>query len=327
MKHNLYLILMGMMCIGLWAIGAVAQERAADAAPADASDDTTGVSVAAEGQSELELKAEIARAEAEKAKAEAEKAKAEAELAQTKAEAEKAKAEAEKAKAEADAEAQKANAQTNASMTASSAPVVETPLYNTDDARYDDQPNHRGFYMRFTPGLGVGTVWANGTMDPMPGVERINDPFHSTVTGTMGLDLGAGIVRNLALHVGAFIEKMILRDQHPTKMAFSIFGVDAGLSWYFTDLELFLTGQFRWVGMLIKTPAVSCTDYFRDKYGWYKGPGASLTIGREWFENARDQGAAGIGLQANYYRVYGGIRDHFAFNHFSLLLVLTFTRF
>jgi hypothetical protein len=269
-----------------------------------------------ETRTELELRAEIARAEAEKAKAEAEKARAEAE---------RAKAETMKA------EAERANEESGkAEAVKSSDRESEKDMTATDNAQLredETQPNHRGFYFRFTPGLGLGTAWARGTMDPLPGIERIDDPRHSTLTGTIGLDLGAGIVRNLALHVGTFFEKMILRKKEPTRMAFSIFGVDAGLTWYFTELELYLTGQFRWVGMLVKYPEVSRTEYFEDTFDWYKGPGFSVTFGKEWYDDANDQHGTGIGLQTNYYRTHGGIDDHQAFNHFSLLLVLTSTRF
>lgn len=313
MKKTILLIL---SMVVLYSAGAIADDPQASNDDARPDSDEKRVEESEskaeiETRTELELRAEIARAEAEKAKAEAEKARAEAET--MKAEAERAKAESTKA------EAAKASArESEKDMTAKD---------NAEPREDETQPNHRGFYFRFTPGLGLGTAWAKGTMDPLPGIERIDDPRHSTLTGTIGLDLGAGIVRNLALHVGTFFEKMILRKTEPTRMAFSIFGVDAGLTWYFTELELYLTGQFRWVGMLVKYPEVSCAEYFEDTFDWYKGPGLSVTFGKEWYDDANDQHGTGIGLQTNYYRTHGGIDDHQAFNHFSLLLVLTSTRF
>ncbi|MBN2715377.1 MAG: hypothetical protein JXX14_05950 [Deltaproteobacteria bacterium] len=269
----------------------------------------------------LRLKAEIARAEAEKAKAEAEKAKAEAERARTEAESKK------------DAQASAAvQVPPPAPLVAAPAPPP-VPQNNTvepttsTETSTETQPNHRGLFLRFAPGLGLGVAWARGTMDPRPGLEAITNPRHTTLTGTIGLDIGAGLSRRLALHVGTFYEKMIFRMKDPTNVVFSILGVGAGLTWYFTDLELYLTGQFRWVGMLLKFPEVSCSDYFDDTFEWYKGPGMSLTFGREWFESPTDDNATGIGIQANYYRMHGGIDKAYAFNHFSLLAVLTFTHF
>lgn len=291
---------------------------AEDGSGGDNAPSVTAADVAADEDTEaLRLKAEIAQAEAEKARAEAEKARAEAEL---------AKAEAQKAEA--------AALSANASATVSGKTGADAQTHGSggtppDAAAQGDetQPNHRGFFSRVTPGLGLGLVWAAGTMDPRPGLEAVDDPSHVSLTGAIGVDMGGGIAKNLALHIGGFGEKMFMRQREPAVMAFSIFGIAGGLTWYFTKMELFLTGQFRWVGMLVKFPQVSCSDYFEDTFDWFKGPGLSLTFGREWFQNAKDQRAPGMGIQANYYRMKGGNDNDYHFNYFSLLLVLTFTRF
>ena len=305
---------------------------------------TISATATTERKTELELKAEIARAEAEKAKAEAEKAKAEAEI--------------EKARAAAKNEATDDTRDTGAAATANvtvnvpppPAPVTPAPVAEKpEDEPEESQPNHRGFYMRFTPGLGLGTAWANGTMGPKHGIEAISDPKHAAFAGSLGLDLGAGIVKNLALHIGVVYEKMFVREKEPTRIAFSVLGVSAGLTWYFTDLELYFTGQFRWAGLLLKFPDVSCTEFFDDRYDWYKGPGLSFTLGREWYDSAEDDDAVGIGVQANYYRMRGGADSmgtsdnpetadsyyltsdgadgKYTYNYFSLLIVLTMTHF
>ncbi|MBN2340638.1 MAG: hypothetical protein JXX29_06370 [Deltaproteobacteria bacterium] len=269
----------------------------------------------AEAKSELQLRAEIARAEAEKAKAEAQKAEADAQRMQ---------AEAQKAQAEASAQREQPANASESPGTQENSEENQPGEENEDEA---DRPNHRGFYFRFTPGLGISKVWGRGTLDPVPGLERIDDPDHRSVVGSLALDLGGGIVKNLALHVGTFFEKPFLRDAEHEQMAFNLFGLSAGLSWYFTEHDLFLTGQLRLVKMLVKFPTVICTEYFADTFDWYSGPGMSFTFGKEWYEDVEDDGAIGLGVQGNFYRMHGGVDDHFKFNYLSLLLVLTFTHF
>lgn len=249
---------------------------------------------------QLELQAQIAQAEAQKTQAEAQIAQAEAEI---------AKAEAQKAKANADA--QKANAEAEEKSQSDLPP---------------EHPNHHGFYARFTPGIGIGRIQSNSTLDPLPGIERIDKPSHRTSVGSLGIDLGGGF-ENIGLHVGAFFEKMIFRDHSPTLIAYNLFGLNAGVTWYFTKYGLYLTGQARWLKMLVKFPSVACSEYFIDTYEWYDGPGMSLWFGKEWYDHGNDEDAVGLGLQGNYYRLKGGIEDHIKFNYVSLLLVVTFTHF
>ena len=317
-------IAFGILLLALVTGGAMAQESMISTSVSGGASlklgSDTGDSASSDDEATLKLKAEIARAEAEKAKAEAEKARADAA---------RAKAELEMKKAAA------ANVDTNSRI--APPPPAPAPVQTVTDTTA--QPNHRGLYLRLTPGLGLGTVWGKGMMDAHPGLVAIDNPRHTTLTGTIGFDIGAGIIENLALHVGAFYEKMILRKTDPTTMVFSILGLDAGLTWYFTDLELYLTGQFRWVAMLLKFPEVNCSEFFKDSFEWYKGPGLSLTFGREWYNGPHDESAAGIGIQANYYRMHGGHdktndlnqyseqEKAYIFNQFSLLLVLTFTHF
>jgi len=193
----------------------------------------------------------------------------------------------------------------------------------TDEGE-QDQPDHRGFFARVTPGVGWSWIRARGVMDPLPGLLRNEDPGHNTVALGVAGDLGGGIIRNLALHGGVLFEKMILRDRYPNLMTFNLFGFGLGLTYYFTPAELYLTGHIRFVAMLSSFPDVVCDRYWIDTFEWYRGPGFTLQFGKEWFHDADDESAAGLGLQVNYNRLYG---DDVIFNYVSVLLVVTVTKF
>ena len=70
-------------------------------------------------------------------------------------------------------------------------------------------------------------------------------------------------------------------------------------------------------------PGVICESYFSDRYEWYRGPGFSITLGKEWFGG--DESGFGLGIQGNYAYLTHSIGD--GFHYGSLLLLLTVTRF
>ncbi len=53
-----------------------------------------------------------------------------------------------------------------------------------------------------------------------------------------------------------------------------------------------------------------------------RGPGVSLTLGKEWFGD--DDSGVGVGIQGNYAYLMG---HGLTFNYFSLMFVLTVSSF
>ncbi len=185
----------------------------------------------------------------------------------------------------------------------------------------EEEEQHEGRYFHMALGLGYSWIVAGGTLNPLPGLERVDDPTHQTPTLNLAFDWGAGIIDNLALHLGIYFEKMLTRSPSP-EIAFTLLGLGGGASYYFDRIDLYLTTQLRYVGMLLFFPSIVCERYFSDKYEWYGGPGLSFTVGKEWFgNNAR---GIGLGLQGNFAHLRG---DDVNFNYFSLMIVGTVTRF
>lgn len=207
------------------------------------------------------------------------------------------------------------------SVAASTTGPEEPKQGEKEDAEEDEKEEHEGFLFRMTLGLGYSRLDGAGTMDPLRGLRRIDDPEHESPGFNFALDFGGGF-KGFGLHLGVLLERMILRDRTPTKMGVTLFGVGGGLSYYFTSYDFYATAQARLIGMMAYLPETVCDNYFVDKYEWYRGPGFSLTLGKEWFGD--DDSGVGLGLQGNYAYLWGhGVK----YNYLSILLVLTVTRF
>jgi len=186
----------------------------------------------------------------------------------------------------------------------------------------EEDEDHKGFFFRFALGLGWAWVNGDGTMPPAKGLAAVTDPTYNSPAFNFSLDLGGGFL-DLGLHLGVLYERMILRSDDPIEMGITLMGIGGGATYYFTDNDFFVTAQVRLVGLLMFMPGVVCDYYFSDKFEWYRGPGFSVTLGKEWFGG--DDGGIGVGLQGNYaYLMHSG---GFAIHYGSLLLVLTLTRF
>ncbi len=197
------------------------------------------------------------------------------------------------------------------------------PDYLDEDLEEEEEEYHEGFFFRFALGLGWGWIQGDGTMPPSKGIELISDPSHNSPVFNLAMSLGGGFF-NFALHLGVVMERMIVRADDPTSMGFTLWGIGGGLTYYFTDHDFFVTAQMRYMALLLFMKGVICEDYNEDKYEWYKGPGISATLGKEWFKEGKD-GGVGLGLQFNYARLNhdGG----FSFDYMSILLLLTLTKF
>jgi len=202
--------------------------------------------------------------------------------------------------------------------------VDDGDLDGEDDGDDDEDDHHKGFFFRFTLGLGWGWLNGDGTLPPARGLQAIEDPEHNSPVFNLALSLGGGFL-DLALHLGVLYERMIIRDRDPEKMGLSLFGIGGGLSYYFTDYDFFATAQVRLIGLALYLPDVICNDYYADKWEWYKGPGFALTLGKEWYEDDEDEGGIGLGIQGNY--AYLTHSSDVRLHYFSLLLVLTLTHF
>jgi hypothetical protein len=207
------------------------------------------------------------------------------------------------------------------------APPAEQPKEDEDENEEEEEDEyHQGFFFRFALGLGWSWLNGDGTMHPAKGLRAIEDAEHNSPAFNLALSLGGGFL-DLALHLGLLYERMILRADDPTEIGVTLFGLGGGATYYFTDNDFFVTAQVRLIGMLMFLPRVSCdtTSYYADKYEWYKGPGFSVTLGKEWYGDEGDEGGIGLGLQGNYARLSkdGGAVYHYG----SLLLVLTLTHF
>lgn len=191
---------------------------------------------------------------------------------------------------------------------------------NEEDEEEDDY--HEGFFFRFSLGLGCGWLRGDGSMPPSKGLQLVEDPTHVSPVFNFSLDLGGGFL-DLGLHLGVLYERMILRSDEPIEMGVTLMGIGGGATYFFTDNDFFVTAQVRLVGLLLYLPGVICDYYFSDKFEWYRGPGFSVTLGKEWYGD--DDGGIGLGIQGNYaYLMHSG---EFAFHYGSLLLVLTLTHF
>jgi hypothetical protein len=191
-----------------------------------------------------------------------------------------------------------------------------------EDQEEEDGEDHKGFFFRFA--LGLGWAWLNGdgAMPPAKGLQLVEEPTYSSPVFNFSLDLGGGFL-DLGLHLGVLYERMILRSDDPLEMGITLMGVGGGATYYFTDNDFYVTAQVRLVGLLMFMPGVICDRYFSDKFEWYRGPGFSVTLGKEWFGD--DDGGIGLGIQGNYaYLMHSG---GFAIHYGSLLLVLTLTHF
>ena len=185
-----------------------------------------------------------------------------------------------------------------------------------------EKEDHKGFLLRLTLGLGWAFLYGDGTLAPSVGMRRIESPQHDSPAFNVSLDVGGGF-KNLGLHVGGVVERMILRADDPTEMGFTLFGVGGGLSYYFTRFDFYATAQVRLVGMLVYVPGVLCDAALGEKYQWYRGPGVTFGLGKEWFGD--DDKGLGLGVQINYARL---VRDDWAkFDYVSVMLALTFTHF
>jgi hypothetical protein len=191
-----------------------------------------------------------------------------------------------------------------------------------EEAEEEEADHHEGFFFRFRLGLGWAWMLGEGALRPAKGLRLIEDPEHDSPAFSLALDLGGGFL-DLGLHLGVLYERPILRADGPEEMGFSLFGFGGGLTYYFTDNDFFATAEVRLIGLLLYLPGVICEDYHEDKFESYRGPGVSLTLGKEWFGG--DDGGIGLGIQGSYARLAkdGGGR----FDYASAMLVLTVTRF
>lgn len=191
-----------------------------------------------------------------------------------------------------------------------------------EDEEEEEDDYHEGFFFRFALGLGWGWISGDGTMTPAKGLQLVEDPTHNSPVFNFTLSLGGGFL-DLGLHLGVLYERMILRSDEPIEMGITLMGIGGGATYYFTDNDFFVTAQVRLIGLLMFMPGVICDRYFSDKFEWYRGPGFSVTLGKEWYGD--DDGGIGLGIQGNY--AYLMHASEFAFHYGSLLLVLTLTRF
>ena len=201
-------------------------------------------------------------------------------------------------------------------------PVTTEPVYD-DGGEEQEEDDHEGFFFRFALGLGWGWLRGDGTLPPAKGIRAIEDPEHDSPVFNMALSLGGGFL-DLALHVGVVYERMILRDDSPTEMGFTLMGIGGGLTYYFTDFDFYATAQIRLMGLMMYMKDVVCDSYCADKYEWYRGPGIALTLGKEWFEEEKDRGV-GLGIQFNWAHLTHD--DDATISYTSLLLLLTVTKF
>ncbi len=198
----------------------------------------------------------------------------------------------------------------------------ETEPEEENEEEDGDEDHHEGFFFRFRLGLGWAWMLGQGALRPAKGLRLIEDPEHDSPALSLALDLGGGFL-DLGLHLGVLWERMILRADEPEEMGFSLFGLGGGLTYYFTDNDFYVTADVRLIGMLLYYPEVICEDYYADRFESYRGPGVSLTLGKEWFGD--DDGGIGLGVQGNYARLTkdGGGR----FDYASVMLVLSLTHF
>ena len=196
--------------------------------------------------------------------------------------------------------------------------VAERTGENEDEEK--DEEDHRGFYSKISIGLGHGWVIGDGKMNPLPGLKRIEDPFHHSPVFNLAADWGGGF-KNLALHLGIFFERMIFRASEPEEIGFTLPGISGGASYYFVH-DFFVTAHVRLMGLMLFLPGVVCDSYFADKYEWLGGPGFGVTLGKEWFGG--NERGVGLGIQGNYAYLYS---SEISFNYFSALVLLTISRF
>jgi hypothetical protein len=185
-----------------------------------------------------------------------------------------------------------------------------------------EKEDHEGFLFRLTVGLGWAFLYGDGALAPSVGMRRIEDPEHDSPALNLSLDVGGGF-KNLGIHVGGVVEKMILRADDPTEMGFTLFGVGGGLSYYFTKYDFYATAQARFVGLMVYVPGVLCDAALGEKYQWYRGPGVTVGLGKEWFGD--DDKGLGLGVQVNYAKLKHG--SYAEFDYVSVMLALTFTKF
>jgi hypothetical protein len=211
------------------------------------------------------------------------------------------------------------------------APPAVEPVPLDVPAEHDDEYEgyHKGFFFRLALGLGWGWLEGKGTLPAAKGLRMVEDFSHDSPLFNFALSLGGGFL-GLALHLDVLYERLFLRSDDPIEMGVTLMGVGGGLSYYFSDYDFFATAQVRLTGMMTFMPQVVCEDYYADKFEWYRGPGFSLTLGKEWYDEAddrgeEDEGGIGLGLQGNYARLTHD--NGVVFNYFSLLLVLTVSHF
>jgi hypothetical protein len=197
----------------------------------------------------------------------------------------------------------------------------EDPAEDEGEEEQEDD-HHEGFFFRFRLGLGWAWMLGRGALRPAKGLRLIEDPEHDSPALGLALDLGGGFL-DLGLHLGVLWERLILRADEPEELGFSLFGLGGGLTYYFTDNDLFATVDVRLIGLLLYLPGVMCEDYYADRFESYRGPGVSLTLGKEWFGD--DDGGIGLGIQGSYARLAKGGGGRF--DYASVMLVLSLTHF
>jgi hypothetical protein len=216
-------------------------------------------------------------------------------------------------------------AETGTTQTAAAAPAAETapPAPAAEgDAEEEEREDHKGFLFRFTIGLGWAWISGDGALEPAIGLRRVDDLKHTSPAFNASMDFGGGF-KSLGIHVGGVYERMILREDSPTEMGFTLLGVGGGLSYYFTEHDFYATAQFRFYGLRLYLPDVPCDAKVGEKWQSYQGPGFTFGLGKEWFGD-NDKGL-GLGLQVNYAKLKN---DPWAeLDYVSLMLALTFTKF
>jgi|GEM_PF-1162976 len=198
----------------------------------------------------------------QKMRQEAELLKLQAEIEKSRAEVEKARAEAEKAKTEA--------------LEAKGDCVK--PEKEEDEAGYH---KHDGFFLRMTPGFGVGGFKVSGNVTDSDGL-IVKNPSDKGAVGTFSLLLGGEVSDNLTIHADFWSYSTMGEHGQDLYTGITTGGVGLGLTYYFMPHNLYLSGTL--------SPAFTALSVIRDlnndtshKTHMAYGLNASLTFGKEWW--------------------------------------------
>ncbi len=235
---------------------AIAAPAATEETPADA----VAEDVAAQETQEIKDVDDVAQLQ--KMKQEAELLKIQAEIEKARAEAEKAKAEAEKAKTEA----------------LEAKGDCEKPKKEEDEEGYH---KHDGFFLRMTPGFGVGGFSVSGDVTDSDG-RVIGNPSDAGAIAAFSLLLGGEVAKNLSIHADFWSYSTMGEHGQDLYTGFTTGGVGLGFTYYFMPHNLYLSSTI--------SPAFTALSVIRDmnddtthKVHVAYGLNASLTFGKEWW--------------------------------------------